>query len=155
MILGRIGPENMTLSSSGHIDATGFSAVVRKYMSRRNIRNRSIILWNLEFDPNWDCEEAPQRFIYYEEDNTSTTKLGAKFTLKSKIKLGIVEAEAGTEISFGVEIKSDDDVIWAQTFERNEFFPLNTTNGGCGTDNGWRKHACYEGWITIPSKFVN
>lgn len=153
MKLGRIGPENMVIQTTGQVNATGFSANIPYYMSRSRINDNAIISWNVEFDPNWTCEEAPQRLIYWEDDNASSTTLTASLTLSAKIKIGVVEVGPGRTISYSTTIRSDDPVIWVQTYTRDEFFAGNKLSKGCGLQNGWAKYTCFEGFFTLPEHY--
>ena len=114
----------------------------------------------MQFDPNWDCDEAPQRFIYYEEDNAATTNIGTSYTTKREVKIGtegIASATigAGTAINYSTAIQADDDIIWGQTYERDEYFKGNNSSTGCGTTDGWARYACYEGFFTLPEKYTD
>ncbi len=153
MRLGRIGPENMIVQTNGHIQASGFSALAGYYVSREAIRSKRIYNWNVEFDPNWTCEEAPQRFIYYEDDRTASTTLSLSFTLSAKIKVGILEVGPGRTIGFSTTITSEDPVIWSQTYARDEFFSGNRRSRGCGVEFGWAKYSCNEGFLTLPEVY--
>lgn len=160
MRLGRIGSENVSSVNGRQITAAGWSKFMRKDLRRRDVKEEYIVDWPFSFDDEWQCEDLPQHVIYYEEDDDTKTTYKASVTVKAKVSVTLL----GQGITFGPgeatlgvehERSSDDDLLFAEFFDRNEFFRWNTVDNGCGLHEGWRKYACEndDGFFTLPSRF--
>ena len=154
MRLGRVGSDRMVETEGGHIEAAGFSTHLRRYVSRYQISREKKGSWNTQFNPDWPCNDAPQFFLYYEEDEANEETFGYAIKPKFKVEIPLIgETEIGQEIGYEVTIRSDDDVIWSQTYERDVFFAGNRRSTGCGTEDGWARYACDNGWFTMPERY--
>ena len=170
MRLARIGAGSPFTVDDGQIETNAFAAVLRRYINRGRINDEYPMEWHAEFDPGWECDEPAQMFVLYEEDENSTQNIEGTigFTPTVTMTIGglIIEATGGAiEIGFDIEIESDDDVIWQQTYSREEYFSRNRESRGCGTHpilaselvfddffdhDEYARYSCSDGFLTLP-----
>ncbi|MFK8055733.1 MAG: hypothetical protein AB8F78_06395 [Saprospiraceae bacterium] len=173
MRLARIGAGSPYTVDDGQIETNAFAALLRKYITRGRISNEFILTWGVEFDPGWECDEPDQLFVLYEEDENSTSTFSGSigFTPEIEIEigegLGSVTLDPGVEVEIGfeIEIEADDDVIWQQTYSREEYFSRNRASRGCQTHpiletetvfddffdhDEYCKYSCDEGFVSLP-----
>ena len=176
MVLARIGAGSPYTVDDGQIETNAFAAVVRRYINRGRIRAGYAMEWHAEFDPGWGCDEPDQLFVLYEEDpDYSRTFSGTiGFTPSVEIELPgtnvTLDPGVEAEIGFSITFNSQDDVIWQQTYSREEYFSRNRESRGCGTNpilaselvfddffdhDEYARYSCNDGFVTLPDVYFD
>jgi hypothetical protein len=110
---------------------TDFSGdVVTLNFTRGDIRNKRWKRVYAVWDPNWNYQDIEQIYAVYEDDNMGSASFNGSLTTNLTLpgKLGKAEGKIG----FGIEVKTQDDIITQRKLDRKSYLRDGYNNQGWG-----------------------
>lgn len=104
--------------------------IVTLNFSRGDIRNKRWKRVYTVWDPNWNYQDIEQIYAVYEDDNMGSASFSGSLTTNLTLpgKLGKAEGKIG----FGIEVKTQDEIITQRKLDRKSYLRDGYNNQGWG-----------------------